>query len=206
MGLPEGSVPMLCPPRASCSAPSATTTVQLPCSSSFFSTYSRIPPEPWTVNEGISGMRHRSTHPEARLAWVAMNPDWRPISFTRPTPRYALEHSVLAASIAFTACSTAVSKPNVLSMSRMSLSMDLGMPTTAQVYPRRLHSAWMAAAPALPPLPPTTNTMLSPRDWMESTILSMSAPPRDVPSTVPPSWWIPLRPRDVSTRGGFSVL
>ena len=37
---------------------------------------------------------------------------------------------------------------------RMSLSIDLGAEMTEQVTPALSHSRWMAAAPALPPLPP----------------------------------------------------
>jgi hypothetical protein len=60
------------------------------------------------------------------------------------------------------ASSTAVSNPKHLSMSRMSLSMDLGTPMTEQMTLLRCSSAWMAAAPALPPLPPTTKQMSIP--------------------------------------------
>lgn len=65
--------------------------------------------------------------------------------------------------------------------SRMSLSMDLGTPTTEQTTPCASHSSAMACAAALPPLPPTTNTMLSPHRSMRLTISLMLAPPRDVP-------------------------
>jgi hypothetical protein len=40
-------------------------------------------------------------------------------------------------------------------MSRMSLSMDLGMPITLQYTLASAHFCWIALAPALPPLPPT---------------------------------------------------
>ena len=62
-----------------------------------------------------------------------MNPDCLPISLTIARPRYALEASTLAASSARCASSTAVSKPKQRSMRRMSLSIDLGTPMTAQV-------------------------------------------------------------------------
>lgn len=65
--------------------------------------------------------------------------------------------------------------------SRMSLSMDLGTPTTEHTTPCASHSSAMAWAAALPPLPPTTNTMLSPHRSMRLTISLMLAPPRDVP-------------------------
>ena len=34
----------------------------------------------------ISGMRQTSTTPEAMLACIAMKPELRPMTFTRPTP------------------------------------------------------------------------------------------------------------------------
>jgi hypothetical protein len=48
-----------------------------------------------------------------------------------------------------------VSKPKHLSISRMSLSMDLGTPMTLQTTSDSAHFCWIALAPALPPLPPT---------------------------------------------------
>lgn len=54
------------------------------------------------------------------------------MSLTSPRPLRALLASTLAASSARCASSTAVSKPKVRSMSRMSLSMDLGTPICAQ--------------------------------------------------------------------------
>ena len=80
----------------------------------------------------------------------------------------------------------AVSKPKVLSMTRMSLSMDFGTPTTAHGYSLSAHFLCRAAAPAFPPFPPITKTMLMPLSLMESQILSMSAPPLEVPRSVPP--------------------
>lgn len=61
--------------------------------------------------------------------------------------------------------------------SRMSLSMDFGTAITAQGTPAFWHSRWMASAPALPPLPPTTNTMSSAHMSIRLTISLMSAPP-----------------------------
>ena len=71
------------------------------------------------------------------LACRAMNPDCRPMSLTTPTPRKADDASTLAASSARCASSTAVSKPKHLSMSRMSLSIDLGTPMTEHTTPWR---------------------------------------------------------------------
>ncbi len=65
--------------------------------------------------------------------------------------------------------------------SRMSLSMDLGTPMMEQVTPCSSHSFWMALAAALPPLPPTTNTMSRPQRSMRFTISFTLAPPREVP-------------------------
>ena len=74
-----------------------------------------------------------------------------------------------------------------LRTSRMSLSMDLGTPTTEQRTPLASQARWMALAAALPPLPPTTNSMLTPQRLMRRTISSMSAPPRDVPCSSEPA-------------------
>ena len=65
--------------------------------------------------KGTSGMRQKLTSERASAAKTAMNPDSRPMSFTRPMPLRAPLASVCAASIALTAPETAVSKPKVLS-------------------------------------------------------------------------------------------
>lgn len=93
--------------------------------------------------KGTSGIRHTSTTPDDSEACVAMNPDCLPISFTIAKPLKALEASTLAASKARCASSTAVSKPKQRSISRMSLSMDLGTPMTAQVTRFFTHSVEM---------------------------------------------------------------
>ena len=49
------------------------------------------------------------------------------------------------------------------------------------VTPALSHSFWMAAAPALPPLPPITKSMSMAHISMRFTISLMSAPPLDVP-------------------------
>ena len=59
--------------------------------------------------------------------------------------------------------------------------MDFGAEMMEHVTPALLHSFWMAAAPALPPLPPTTNSMSMAHMSMRFTISRMSAPPLDVP-------------------------
>lgn len=90
--------------------------------------------------KGTSGIRHTSTTPEDSDACVAIKPDCLPISLTIARPRNALEASTFAASRARCASSTAVSKPKQRSMSRMSLSIDLGTPMTAQVTLFLTHS------------------------------------------------------------------
>ena len=52
------------------------------------------------------------------------------------------------------------------------------------------HICWMALAPALPPLPPTTKSMSMPHMSMRFTISRRSAPPRLVPRMVPPCSWM----------------
>ncbi len=59
--------------------------------------------------------------------------------------------------------------------------MDLGAEMMEQVTPALSHSRWMAAAPALPPLPPTTNSISMAHMSMRFTISLMSAPPLEVP-------------------------
>ena len=65
--------------------------------------------------------------------------------------------------------------------------MDLGTPTTEHRTPLASHARWMALAAALPPLPPTTNSMLTDQRSMRRTISSMSAPPREVPCSSNPA-------------------
>jgi len=60
------------------------------------------------------------------------------MSLTMQTPLRAPVASVWAASMARRACSTAVSKPKLLSMIAMSLSMVLGTATTPIGSPRRV--------------------------------------------------------------------
>jgi len=57
-----------------------------------------------------------------------MNPAYLPINLTRPTPNSQEWLSTYALLIALTASSTAVSKPNELSMIGISLSIVLGSP------------------------------------------------------------------------------
>ena len=62
------------------------------------------------------------------------------------------------------------SPPPHLSISRMSLSMDLGTPTTQQLTSCCWHISLIALAPALPPLPPTTKSMSMPHMSIRFTI------------------------------------
>ena len=64
--------------------------------------------------------------------------------------------------------------------------MDLGAEMMEQVTPALSHSRWMAAAPALPPLPPTTYSMSMAHMSMRFTISLMSAPPLEVPCSKTP--------------------
>ena len=182
-GLPPASVPVSW--TYSCPAPSAKQITAWPCVARRFLTCSTTPLGP-SIAKGTSGMRHTSTDPDANAACMAMKPDWRPMSLTTPTPLSADLASTAAALMAFCASSTAVSKPNVLSMWRMSLSIVFGMPTTETLSPRLAHSALIALAPAWLPLPPITNTMLIPCRSMESTIFGTSPPPRPQPTMEPP--------------------
>mmetsp|Transcript_36503 Transcript_36503/g.107821 ORF Transcript_36503/g.107821 Transcript_36503/m.107821 type:complete len:230 (+) Transcript_36503:512-1201(+) len=184
-GLPDASVSVT---ASDCPAPSATHTTQWPCCWKTLLTNWHS----FSMLNGISGMRHTSTTPLAMDACMAMKPDWRPMSFTKPRPWYALLASTFAASSARCASSTAVSNPKQRSTRRMSLSMDFGTPMTAHVTPCASHSCAIACAAALPPLPPITNTMLRPHKSIRFTISVMLAPPREVPSMVPPLRWIPL--------------
>ena len=60
-----------------------------------------------------------------------MNPEWRPISFTSPTPPGAERASMCAARIDSVAREKAVRKPKLWSMNGMSLSIVFGTPTIA---------------------------------------------------------------------------
>mmetsp|Transcript_21845 Transcript_21845/g.37314 ORF Transcript_21845/g.37314 Transcript_21845/m.37314 type:complete len:251 (+) Transcript_21845:871-1623(+) len=201
MGLPLASTPLLLPSSSrSCPAPSATHTTQCPFALTTPSRYLSRPFSPCSL-KGTSGMRQASTTPDAIEACMAMKPDCLPMSFTRPTPLRALLASTLAANSARCASSTAVSNPKHLSINRMSLSIDFGMPTTEQLTSCCWHMAWIALAPALPPFPPTTNNISTPHMSKRFTISRMFAPPRLVPRMVPPCSWMPSTLRRVSTMG-----
>src|SRR6185437_5417889 len=73
-----------------------------------------------------SGIRHRPTCVSASVAKLAMNPESRPISFTKPIPDRWHDASTYAARVAWRAASTAVSNPNDISMKEMSLSINEG--------------------------------------------------------------------------------
>ncbi len=87
--------------------------------------YSNKPRGPSKTNL-TSGIRQQSTSLEAKVANIAICPEWRPMSFTNPIPLIALRASTCAHLIARCASSTAVSKPNDLSMSAISLSIKFG--------------------------------------------------------------------------------
>ena len=69
-----------------------------------------------SISKELSGTRHRSTSPDARVACSAMKPECRPINLTMPIPLGQASASVLAASIMGMAASTADVKPNELSI------------------------------------------------------------------------------------------
>mmetsp|Transcript_6889 Transcript_6889/g.17148 ORF Transcript_6889/g.17148 Transcript_6889/m.17148 type:complete len:296 (-) Transcript_6889:705-1592(-) len=187
-GLPPASVPPA-PMTYSCPAPSASTTTAYPCDATRFFMCATAPLGP-SIAKSTSGMRHTSVSPLASAAFMAMKPDCRPISFTTPMPFSADRASVAAALIAFCASSTAVSKPKVLSMCRMSLSMVFGIPTTLTFRPRLAHSWLMALAPACDPFPPMTKIMFMPCRSMAFTIWFTSPPPRPHPTIEPPWDWM----------------
>jgi hypothetical protein len=108
-----------------------------------------------------------------------MNPAWRPISLTSPIPLRTDSASVWAASIATFAMLTAVSNPNVLSTNGMSLSIVLGIPTTASSIPRRNASTAIACAPRIVPSPPIANRQWIPCAASVSTIASGACAPRE---------------------------
>mmetsp|Transcript_7602 Transcript_7602/g.18100 ORF Transcript_7602/g.18100 Transcript_7602/m.18100 type:complete len:217 (+) Transcript_7602:254-904(+) len=117
---------------------------------------------------------------------MAMNPLLRPITLTTPSPNGNPPASVSATLIASLAASTAVSKPKVLSSKGTSLSIVLGTTATAIARPRFFTSSAILAAPLTVPSPPTTNSKLTPCSTRESTMASVSWPPREVPKVVPP--------------------
>mmetsp|Transcript_36678 Transcript_36678/g.98300 ORF Transcript_36678/g.98300 Transcript_36678/m.98300 type:complete len:217 (+) Transcript_36678:1339-1989(+) len=176
-------------PASNWPAPSATTRMTLSLSSSLSARNSSRPSSPLSVN-ATSGMSTQSTSREPRVACMAMKPDKRPISCTMPTPRGKLCVSVTAELIASCAASTAVSNPNDLSMMGMSLSTVFGIPTTDIFSWRRRASSAIRDAPRMVPSPPIMYTWLIPLASSLSTMASVSCPPRDVPSIVPPNRWI----------------
>ena len=117
-----------------------------------------------------------------------MKPEWRPISFTRPTPPGAERASMCAARIDSVARENAVRKPKLWSMNGMSLSIVFGTPTIAIRSLRARRSRRRCrCAPRSEPSPPITNRMLMPSCSRQSTISSGSCCPREVPRIVPPS-------------------
>mmetsp|Transcript_13876 Transcript_13876/g.46842 ORF Transcript_13876/g.46842 Transcript_13876/m.46842 type:complete len:216 (-) Transcript_13876:723-1370(-) len=175
-------------PRSSSPAPSATTTTAWPCSSTRRMRCGSTPCSPSRMM-GTSGTRHRSTSPDASVAWTAMKPEERPMSLTIPMPLGRLQRaSVLAARMAACAASTLVWKPKLRSMRSTSLSMVFGMPATATLSCLLMHSSEMVKAPRWVPSPPTTKSCVTRSLSRKLMILSMSKEPREDARTVPPSW------------------
>ena len=94
-------------------------------------------------------MRVKLTCWLASVAAAAMKPASRPINFTRPIPFGAPLASTWAMSITSCAFSMAVEKPKERFTSGKSLSIVLGMPTTATASPRRRASAAISAGAPL---------------------------------------------------------
>ena len=102
--------------------------------------------------------------------------------------------------------STEVVKPKDRSMRSTSLSMVLGMPTTATFICRRTTSSEMVYAPRWVPSPPTTYKWLNRSRFKNATIASMSNPPRDDANSVPPWWWMSATLSTVSWIGSNPFL
>mmetsp|Transcript_98265 Transcript_98265/g.262565 ORF Transcript_98265/g.262565 Transcript_98265/m.262565 type:complete len:226 (-) Transcript_98265:780-1457(-) len=143
--LPLSSVPSPAPVR-SCPAPSATTTTAELFRLTTERRCLKIDFGP-SVTMGTSGTKHRSTSLAASVAWVAINPESRPISFTTHTPFGAEAASIRAHSITLHASSIHVLKPNERSITPMSLSMVFGTPMIAIFFPRRMASSCSLYAP-----------------------------------------------------------
>jgi hypothetical protein len=94
--------------------------------------------------------------------------------------------STRAASSARCAASTEERKPKERSIRPMSLSMVLGMPATATFIPRSAHTFDSLYAPRCVPSPPMMYSWFTPLLRRNSIMRSISKPPRDDPSIVPP--------------------
>ena len=81
-----------------------------------------------STSNGISGIRITSA-PPATPEWSAIQPVYRPMTSTTMTRLWA-SAVVCRRSRASVAVETAVSKPKVITVAGMSLSMVLGTPTT----------------------------------------------------------------------------
>mmetsp|Transcript_19017 Transcript_19017/g.55311 ORF Transcript_19017/g.55311 Transcript_19017/m.55311 type:complete len:225 (-) Transcript_19017:677-1351(-) len=170
---------------AACPDPSATTRRTWPSARSLSSRKLSNPPSP-SSSKSISGIKTQSTSRLPKVECRAINPEFRPMSWTMPIPFGKLLASTCAAVMASWASATAVSKPNDLSIMGMSLSTVFGTPATAMGNLRRVHSSATFCAPRRVPSPPMMNTRFTPFSSRASTIFSVSCPPRDVPRTVPP--------------------
>nr|GMC98935.1 hypothetical protein Iba_chr05eCG0910 [Ipomoea batatas]GMD64513.1 hypothetical protein Iba_scaffold49309CG0010 [Ipomoea batatas]GME05814.1 hypothetical protein Iba_scaffold3421CG0050 [Ipomoea batatas]GME10557.1 hypothetical protein Iba_scaffold10236CG0020 [Ipomoea batatas] len=71
-------------------------------------------------------------------------------------------------------------------MSRISLSMVFGTPTTATFRRLLTTSLWIALAPACVPFPPSTKSILIPLCSILSTMSVTLGPPRETPNKLPP--------------------
>ena len=87
-----------------------------------------------------------------------MNPECRPITFSKPMPLLAPVASTWALRMASAAAAAALSKPKLRSMKWMSLSIVFGIPTTEIDSFRRSISATSLVAPRKVPSPPMTNS------------------------------------------------
>ena len=95
-----------------------------------------------------------------------MNPESRPISFTRPIPlRARLRPRCWPQYVARRASVTAVSNPKVFCTNETSLSIVFGMPITLIARPRRAASSPIFCAPRSVPSPPMAKRMPTRRSF-----------------------------------------
>ena len=150
-------------------------------------------------SKSTSGMRQKFTSVRARVALAATNPELRPISFTSPMPCGAPVASLWALRMASVADSTAVWKPKETSTKLMSLSMVLGMATTAIFRPRLVISSPITLAACRVPSPPMVKNMPMFSRSRASTTSSTGCGPRLMPKKEPP------RPCTDSTTRGVEI-
>ena len=181
-------------------APSATTITAWWRSIILFSKCSKNPFGPFN-SKGTSGIRQKFVSWLAIAVSVAIKPDSRPISFTRPIPLIWLKASIWIEETASVARWTAVSKPKERSINKRSLSTVLGIPTTETFKPRLSISFAISSEPRWVPSPPIIKSIFIFNDSMASTISAVRfPPPRLVPKKEPPILWIS------STESGFKSI